>query len=132
MADLKPTDEMRRRVTISAGGGMSHEDIAAGLGFTVGELERAFEVELSRGAIQRRMEALEAIHAAAVKGNVTAARTYLERAPTLGLPPLPDAPEAEAKGRLGKKEQAARDAVTAAKGTAWDDLLPKGSGAPLQ
>jgi hypothetical protein len=33
--------------------------------------------------------------------------------------------------KLGKKDQAAADAVTAAEGTAWNDILPK-PGMPLQ
>lgn len=121
----KPTPAQRRTVSIAAGGGMSHYEIALAIGIDKGTLEKHYEFELSTGAMKRRAEVVEAMHKAAAKGNVSAQRAYLERTPQLGLPPLPTEPEKPAKGeKLGKKAQAAQDAATAAAGTGWDGLLP--------
>jgi hypothetical protein len=121
----KPTDESRRRVSIGAGGGMTHAEIAVALGIAKNTLEKHYEAELSEGAYLRRLEALEAMHGAAVKGNVTAQRAYLERMPQLVLPPMPTpAEDPKPQQKLGKKELAQAEAKTAAKGTIWDGILP--------
>ena len=131
--EFKPTAAQRRQVSIAAGGGMSHEEIAIALGIARGTLEKHFEDELCAGAMKRRLEVIVAMHTAAAKGNVSAQRAYLERQPQLGLPPLPEKGAGDAKApKLGKKEQAEADAKTAAAGTDWQDLLPRGKGAPLQ
>lgn len=124
---FQPTDEMRRTVSIAAGGGQTHEEIALALGIDRKTLEKHFEAELSTHAYQRRMEVLEAMHAAALKGNVAAQKAYLSLDPELAAPPLPKEPD---KAKPGKKEQADIDAVTAQEGTGWGDLLPKNSRAP--
>jgi hypothetical protein len=125
--EFKPSAAQRRSVSIAAGGGMSHEDMANALGISRNTLEKHFEAELSRGAMKRRMEVLDAMHVAARKGNVTAQRAYLERTPQLAVPPLP-APGDGPTEKLGKKEQAARDATTAQSGTGWEDILPRSPG----
>lgn len=125
--EFKVSEALRRRVAIAAGGGMSHEEIAIAIGIDRNTLKKHFEAELSTGAFACRIEVLEAMHAAAGKGNVTAQRAYLERDPELAAPPAPvDQPEPV----LGKKEQAQADAKTAARGTTWDSLLPKPGDAP--
>lgn len=111
---------------------MSHEDLAIWLGIDRGTLEKHFEAELTQGALERRVEVLEAMHAAAQKGNVTAQRAYLERLPALGVPPTPPAPEPAQPEKLGKKKQAQVDAKTAQQGTGWDDLLPRGPAGSIQ
>lgn len=122
---------MRRNVSICAGGGMAHQDIAVALGISRNTLEKHFEAELSVGASQRRMEVLAAMHRAAKGGNVTAQKAYIAMTPTPSVPPVPE-PEVGTKApKLGKKEQADADAKTAAVGTEWGDLLPK-AGTPLQ
>lgn len=106
---------------------MSHEEIAIGLGISRVTLSKYFEAELSVGAMQKRLEVLNAMHTAAKKGNVAAQRAFLAFDPKPAAPPAPVEPKASAKG---KKEQAQEDAVTAANGTGWDELLsPR---APLQ
>ena len=125
-----PTAAQRRRVSIAAGGGMRHVDIATALGISRETLEKYFEAELSAGALERRMEVLQALHAAAKKGSSSAARAYLQHEATPAVPPAPQ-PDAAAKSEtLGKKAQAQADAVTAARGTEWDNLL--GPTAPVQ
>jgi len=111
---------------------MSHEEIAIGMAMARNTLEKHFAAELSAGAYAKRLEILQAMHAAAKKGNMTAARAYLANEPRVAAPPLPQ-PEAEPRKQepLGKKAQANADATTAAVGTEWDTLL-KAPAAPLQ
>ena len=105
-------------------------DIATALGISRETLEKHFEAELSAGALERRMEVLQALHAAAKRGSSSAARAYLQHEATPAVPPAPQ-PDAAAKSEtLGKKAQAQADAVTAARGTEWDNLL--GPTAPVQ
>lgn len=123
--EFQVTDELRRRVAIAAGSGtMTHEEIAIGLGISRPTLEKHFEVELAEGAYRKRLEVLEAMHAAALKGNVTAAREYLARSPRAS-PTRPPADQPEKPEKVGKKEQADRDARTAHEGTEWESLLRK-------
>lgn len=122
---FKPTAAQRRTVSIAAGAGMTHEEIAIGLGISTPTLRKYFEVELSVHAYQRRLEVYEAMHKAALAGNVTAQRAYAAMAPAPAAPPDP---EGETK-RAGKKAQAAADAVTAHAGTDWENLLNR-PGAP--
>lgn len=123
--EFKPTDEQRRSVSIAAGaGGMSHEEIALGLDIDRGTLEKHFARELSVGAYERRIEVLNALHGAACKGNVTAAREYLSRTPLAAAPPAK--PDEDKPEKLGKKEQAQLDARSAHLGTDWADLVRPG------
>ena len=124
---LKFTAVQRRQVSIAAGGGMSHEAIAQVLGISRNTLEKHFEHELLGGAQMRRFEALQGIHQAAKRGNVSAAKAYLAGTPQF-IAPSAESPAATPKGpapvALGKKEQAAAAAVTAQQGTGWADILP--------
>lgn len=124
-----PTAAQRRQVSIAAGGGMSHVDIATALGIARDTLEKHFAVELSAGALGRRMEVLQALHAAAKKGSSSAARAYLQHEATPAVPPPPEQPQPTKAEPVGKKAQAQADAVTAARGTDWDNLL---GGVPVQ
>lgn len=112
---------------------MSHEQIALALGISRNTLEKHFEVELSTGAYQRRMEVLVALHAAAKKGNVSAAKAYAGATPQF-LPPAefaaapspvsePEAREATQPAK-GKKERQHEEATVAQVGTDWEHLLP--------
>jgi hypothetical protein len=129
---FQPTAAMRRKVSIAAGGGMRHDDIALALGIARDTLTKYFDAELSTGASARRMEVMEALHAAAKKGSSSAAKAYLAVEAKLAAPPA-DAPQQEAKQPLaapvGKKDAANVAAKTAQAGTGWDGLLP---GGPLQ
>ena len=132
--ELKITAAMRRKVSIGAAGGMSHESLAAALGMSRNSLEKHFEAELGVGAAQRRLEVFEALHAAAKKGSVAAAKAFLtapvSRAPVAQEPERTDI-EAAAEAGLpvldGKKAQANAAAKVAAVGTDWEALLsPRG------
>jgi predicted transcriptional regulator len=101
---------------------MSHEEIAIGLGITRPTLSKHYARELTEGAYQRRLEVYQAMHKAAMKGNVSAQKAYAAMVPALEAPPLED----DKAPPLGKKEQANEDAKTAAHGTDWEDLLPRG------
>lgn len=126
--EFKVTDALRRQVAVAAGGGMSHEEIALAIGCSRNTLEKHFEAELSEGALKRRFEVMQAMHAAAKKGNVAAAKFYLAAPPQASAPPEKPA-EAPAE-KLGKKEQADRDAQSAAQGTSWGSILTPGT--PIQ
>ena len=134
---FKPTAAQRRKVSIAAGGGMSHESIALVLGISRNTLEKHFEAELCGGAYERRFEALQGLHAAAKRGNVSAVKAYLAATPEY-IPPPPDGvrlpvaqPVAPARqpvaAAVGKKEAANIAARTAQQGTGWADLLPAAS-----
>jgi hypothetical protein len=110
---------------------MAHEEIALALGIARNTLEKHFELELSTGAHQRRMEVLVAQFRAAKKGNVAAQKAFLQNSPALAAPPPPEAEAAARKPALGKKEQAQADAQTAGAGTEWADLLKPAAG-PMQ
>lgn len=128
-----PTAATRRQVSVAAGGGMRHADIALALGISRETLSKHFEAELSVGAAMRRLEVMQAMHTAAKKGSTPAARVYLAAEAQIATPPLAEADTATTPTKapaVGKKEQAQADAITAARGTGWDELLtPR---APLQ
>jgi hypothetical protein len=115
-----PTAAMRKRVAIAAGGGMSHEEIALGLGLARNTLEKYFERELSIGAYEKRLEVLQAMQQAAKRGNVAAQKAYMQLTPRAAAPPLPMPEKSKPEG---KKAQAQADAQTAHVGTDWDTLL---------
>lgn len=114
--EFKPTPKMRRDVSIAAGAGISHEEIALGMGIAKMTLQKHFAFELTTGAYQRRQEVLNAMFRAAKKGNVAAQKAYAALTPKASAPPAWEKPE-------GKKAQAAADAVTAQAGTGWESLL---------
>lgn len=105
---------------MAAGFGMTHEEIAIGIGISRPTLEKHFSLELSTGAYQRRMEVIEAMHAAALKGSAAAGRAFMAMDPRIAPPP-PDPVEKDVP--VGKKEQANQDAKTAHSGTEWHGIL---------
>jgi AcrR family transcriptional regulator len=116
---FEPTKAQRRRVSIAAGAGMSHDSIAQVLGISRTTLLKHFGQELTVGAAERRMEVLEAVHRAAKRGNVAAAKAYSQLVPTA---PSEEAPEGALVGE-GKKARANREAQGAQQGTEWESLL---------
>lgn len=118
---------------------MLHEQIAIALEISTDTLRKYYEHELSVGASQRRLDVLEALYRVVMKkGSTSAAKVYLANEPQVAAAPqpagqgagqptagAPAAPSPAAAAKLGKKEQAAADAVTAAEGTDWSALLPR-------
>jgi len=123
--EFKVTKAMRHSVSVAAGAGISHEEIALGLGISRTTLQKHFSYELTTGAYLRRQEVMDAMYLAAVNGNVAAQKAYAAMTPKVAAPPLPlpDKP-------LGKKDRANADAATAHAGTDWEGLLAPD--APLQ
>lgn len=138
-----PTKAQRERVKTCKAAGMTHDELALGFGIDRNTLEKHFAYELGQGATNRRQEAMDKLWQLGKSGNVAALKAYiakLEDDPH-AVPPAPkritdkQAAAAE-KGeelpaapveKIGKKEQADRDAITAAQNTDWADLLPKGA-----
>lgn len=124
--DHKPTAAMRRRVSIAAGGGMSHEAIGQALKIDPKTLRKHYEAELSSGANMRRIDVLEKLFASARKGSTSAARAFLQHAPEFHVLGETVKPATEGKPeKIGKKEQLQADAVDAEQGTGWDGVLPR-------
>lgn len=119
MVLFEPTKKQRREVSIAAGAGVSHEEIALGIGISRPTLEKHFAFELTTGAYCRRQEVLNAMFKAAKKGNVAAQKAYAAMTPRAAAPPAPpEQPE-------GKKAQAQADAISAHTGTEWESLLTR-------
>lgn len=123
MVEFKPTAAQRRTVAIVAGAGVSHEEIALGMGISRPTLEKHFAFELTTGAYQKRQEVLKAMYKAAKSGNVAAQKAYAAMSPRAAAPPLPPEP---ANAPEGKKAQAQAAAVSAQAGTEWETLLQPG------
>lgn len=148
---FKVTTILRKQVSVAAGAGMAHAEIATALGISRNTLEKHFRAELSIGSLQKRMEIVQSLYTAAKKGNVAAQKAYLAFTPTAhhpprgvgdtsrqkpeqqaldGIPPAPEKPDdqqplVQPKAMmLGKKDQAKQDAITAEQGTDWEGLLP--------
>lgn len=121
---FKPTPAIRRKVAIAAGAGMRHQDIAIGLGISDDTLRKYFDHELSEGALAKRMEVVEAMRKAAIKGSSSAARLYLALEPELTAPPVPVEADVKPEKPKGKKAAAEAEAPNAHIGTDWDKLLP--------
>lgn len=120
MVEFEPTKKQRREVSIAAGAGVSHEEMALGLGISRPTLAKHFAYELTTGAYKRRQEVLNAMFKAAKNGNVAAQKAYAAMTPRVAAPPSLDEPAPE-----GKKAQRQADAKTAQVGTDWETLLAK-------
>ena len=128
----QPTTDLRMRVSIAAGGGMPHEEIALTIGVSTPTLRKHYAAELSTEAAKRRMENFASLFASAQGGNVSAQKAYAAARMAPAAPdPEPDPVPAglPAGTPAGKKAQAAADAKVAQVGTDWEDLLTR-PGAP--
>ena len=107
---------------------MTEESIALAVGITIPTLRKHFMPELTTGAAVKKMEAMDALYAAAKKGNVSAIKTVLLLQSGSEPPPQPGSDPAAAapppSQRLGKKEAAQIAASSAADGTDWAGILP--------
>jgi hypothetical protein len=129
---------MRDRFEIQFGGGMSIEDIAAAMELSPKTLKKHFGAEIKKGRAKKRAETLVAMFKAAIGGNVSAQKAYLQH--NL-LADADDAAQGENAGEIaapstkaksvyrGKKEAAQDEAMTAGAGTEWgSDLDPTAPG----
>ena len=123
----EPTVASRRRVTIGAGSGMSHEALALALDISRNTLEKHYGDELSKGAAVRQLEIKESIFRQAKKGNVAAARLYLQGAAQAVPQAAPDSEQPEFVPPIADGLKAARDraATTAQQGTEWAGVLQR-------
>jgi hypothetical protein len=117
---FKPTPTQRYRVSVLAAARMPKVDIARALGIDAKTLGKHFADELSTGIAKRNAEMLEAMFRAGKRGNVAAQKAWLARQ---DLEPPPAAGGEAPAEKLGKKEQAQRDALTADEGTSWSSIL---------
>lgn len=121
---FKATATRKRKVEQYVAGCMSQADVARAIGCSLRTLHNHFEEELANGAAKRRAECIDLLYAAARKGNVSAIKRLHEMAETAAASEEIDKPLPN-PGKLGKKERAAAEAVTAGEGSEWgDDLCP--------
>ncbi|MPZ31444.1 MAG: hypothetical protein GEV13_10680 [Rhodospirillales bacterium] len=97
---------------------MAKVDIASALGIDEKTLNKHFSGELSFGIAKRNGEIWLALFRAGKRGNVAAQKAWLARQDL-----EPPTPSAAIEEKLGKKEQAQRDALTADEGTTWAKLI---------
>ena len=98
---------------------MSKVAIAVALDVAVETLNKHFSFDLEIAVAKRTAAVMMARYRAAIGGNIAAQTKFLELAGA-----VPSKPKRRAKSpRLGKKEQAMRDARSADQGTEWEDLL---------
>lgn len=109
--------------------GESEASIARALGIDDDTLRKHFADELASGFSRRRREVIGLLYEQARKGNVAAIKKLeemtrtAEAAAEFEKPAADRAPAKEPK--LGKKEQAQKEAETAGAGTSWgSDLEP--------
>ncbi|RKQ70134.1 hypothetical protein BCL74_2074 [Oceanibaculum indicum] len=99
--------------------------IAAQLGICQNTLRKHFSEELEFGRLRKTMENLMRLDKAAKGGNVSAMK-YIDAKIAAANRASDEGDHVPPKGeKMGKKEQAARDAETAGQDTEWgDDLMP--------
>jgi hypothetical protein len=122
----EPTEKMRQQITLLAGLGLSQDGIAQVVGLTGPTLRKHYKKELASGAHQANAKVAASLYSMATsssKPNVAAAIFWLKtRAGWREAEAAPPFVE-ERPPRLGKKEEANLNAVTAQVGTTWEALL---------
>lgn len=126
----KPTAATRKKVEILRADGWSWERIARNIGIEKPTLAKHYMQELKYGDDNVRAALLGRIYEKAMEGNVSAARAFEKMTSSSIAPPDPNragepvaVPVEKPVEVLGKKEQARIEAVTAAQGTSWQDLV---------
>lgn len=122
---------MRESVAIWKAGGMTDEDIARALNIDAETMKKHFAFELRTAWAGKVAKVIEAQYEAAVKGNVSAQDKFLSRAKVVGAMEGIFAPErgklatprASRTEKLGKKEKAQVDALSAGENSDWGDDL---------
>jgi AraC-like DNA-binding protein len=75
---LRYADEVYEKVEVLSAAGMLQEDIAAAIGISAPTLRKYFRPELDMGPARQRARVLGILATQADKGNVTAAKAYLQ------------------------------------------------------
>lgn len=121
----QPTKTLRLTVERMCSVGDSHDTIARALGIDSDTLRKYYPDELLNGASRRRREVVELVYAGAKKGNASLIKRIEEMTRvSSAVVDAEDAPRAR-QPKLGKKEAAQQDALTAGAGNEWgDDLAP--------
>jgi hypothetical protein len=118
-----PTDAARKQVEAMAAYGIPEWDIARVLGIDKNTLRKYYRDELDTGHIKANTKVAQNLFRIATgegREAVVAAIFWLKtRARWSAAPDVATPVEEE----IGKKQQAQRDAVTAAKGTVWERIL---------
>lgn len=127
-----PTAQMREQAERLLGASMGNEDIAAVMDLSLEEFERRFAPEVKVGRAKARARIIEALYEHGCKGNVSAAKVYLQMgeagsAEDEFMRKADAAAEAadrpEPKKAVSKKEAAQQAAMTAGQDTEWGDDL---------
>ena len=118
---MRVTNDLRDRVAMLRASGMTQQEIADAIGCSVPTLVEFFSLELNEGKAAKRAEMLDTLWSAAKGGNVTAMRTWLALNDKGVMPRDVVRPKAEPK--LGKKEQALRDAKGAPNTGGWAGVV---------
>ena len=101
---------------------MSQDEIAEVIGCTRPTLAKWFAHELRLGAAHIKAEMIMARYNSAKAGNVSAQTKMIDMG-TDAVPKTPAAPKAKAQPKLGKKEQAIKDANAAPEDAGWSEVL---------
>lgn len=119
---FEPTPELCKKVELRAALGWAEEDIAREIGVAENTLRKHFAEELRFGRLKVLGENLDRIRDAADSGNVSAMK-YLDermRVQPVGRSSTVPMPKPE---KLGKKQEAQRDAASDGAGTGWADVI---------
>lgn len=124
--EYEPTWREREDVRLFKADDWSDDRIARRLGISRNTLLKHFADELEDGADQVRAAVLRNLMRESNGGSVSAS-DRLMKLPGMVAPlerlPTPPADPPEADPQLGKKEKANREALTAAQGTSWGQIL---------
>lgn len=115
------TPQVAERVGVLRALGHTVEDIALRLGLSEPTLRKYYFRELDQGSALAETVLDEKLWTRAMEGSVPAMRLLKEQL-TKGKAAVPVKRQAKAE-KLGKKEQASVDAISAHEGTSWADRL---------
>lgn len=122
--EFEPTYRQREEVRLFKADNWSDERIATYLGIARATLLKHFADELEYGVSQVRARVLRNLMRQSDEGSVSASDRILKLPGMIGPPERLPTPSSEPEPeRVGKKEQALRDAQTAHEGTTWDRVL---------
>lgn len=131
--EFRVTPAIRRKVEQCVAAGMSHQKIGLVLGIDRHTVEKHFREELDRGSALIQAEAMGLLLEAARKGNVSAQKKLFEVASaSAAAQEVKTWMEGDGKKaeKIGKKEQAQRDAQSAGEGSDWGTDLQFNGGLP--